>query len=129
CPPGRPRGCAASWRRRGGGGVVRTRPLTEIALRELRPLLEEESVHWSAQLYWDFSDVCAAVSSGLERRALTGFVVQEGPHPAAYCYYMLDGGRAIVGSLFAASRYRGQGHEEKLLEAVLADAQGHPRND
>jgi len=108
---------------------VRTRPLTEIALRELRPLLEEESVHWSAQLYWDFSDVCAAVSSGLERRALTGFVVQEGPHPAAYCYYMLDGGRAIVGSLFAAAGFRGKGLEESLLDCVLSAAQGRPGND
>ena len=108
---------------------MRTRPLTEVSQRELRPLLEEESVHWSAQLLWDFSDVCAAVSSGLDRRALTGFVLQDGGQAVAYCYYMIDGGRAIVGSLFASARLRGQGHEEKLLDAVVSEAKEQPRND
>ena len=47
----------------------------------------------------------------------------------AYCYYMLDGGRAIVGSLFAAAGFRGQGLEESLLDAVLSAAQARPGND
>jgi ribosomal protein S18 acetylase RimI-like enzyme len=108
---------------------VRTRPLTELSARDLRPLLQEECAHWSDELFWDFSDVSAAVATGLERRALTGFALQEGPRPVAYCYYMLDGGRAIVGSLFAAEGFREHGYEEALLDAVLAEAQSHPRND
>jgi ribosomal protein S18 acetylase RimI-like enzyme len=108
---------------------VRTRPLAEISARDLRPLLEEESEHWAQELLWDYTDVSSAVASGLERRALTGFVLQDGLRCVAYCYYMLDAGRAIVGSLFAASGFRGQGLEESLLDAVLADAQSHPHND
>jgi len=69
------------------------------------------------------------VASGLERRALTGFVLQDGLRSVGYCYYMLDAGRAIVGSLFAAAGFRGQGLEESLLDAVLAEAQSHPGND
>src|SRR5437870_4304116 len=61
--------------------------------------------------------------------ALTGLVLQDGPRCVAYCYYMLDAGRAIVGSLFAAAGFRGQGLEEALLEEVLSEAQGHPTND
>jgi ribosomal protein S18 acetylase RimI-like enzyme len=108
---------------------VRTRPLAEISARDLRPLLEEESEHWAQELLWDYTDVSSAVASGLERRALTGFVLQDGPRSVAYCYYMLDAGRAIVGSLFAAAGFRGQGLEESLLDEVLADAQSHPHND
>lgn len=108
---------------------MRTRHLAEISARDLRPLLDEESEHWGQELLWDYTDVSSAVASGLERRALTGLVLQDGPRCVAYCYYMLDAGRAIVGSLFAAAGFRGQGLEESLLESVLADAQSHPSND
>jgi ribosomal protein S18 acetylase RimI-like enzyme len=108
---------------------VRTRPLADLTARDLRPLLQEESAHWARELLWDFADVSSAVASGLERRALTGFVLQDGPRCVSYCYYMLDGGRAIVGSLYAAEGFRGQGLEEALLDQVLAEAQAHPRND
>lgn len=108
---------------------MRTRPLSEVPLRELHPLLEEESEHWGGELLWDYSDVSSAVASGLERKALIGSVAQDGPRPVAYGYYMLDGGRAIVGSLYAAAGFRGQGLEESLLDLVLAEAQRHPGNE
>jgi len=73
--------------------------------------------------------VSAAVVSGLERRALSGFVLRDGARSVAYCYYMLDGGRAIVGSLFAAAGFRGKGLEELLLDGVLSAAQARPGND
>ena len=108
---------------------MRTVPLTEVPTRDLRPLLQEESEHWREELLWDYSEVSAAVLSGLERRALAGFVLRDGPRSVAYCYYMLDGGRAIVGSLFAAGGFRGKGLEESLLDAVLTAAQARPGND
>ena len=108
---------------------MRTVPLTEVSTRELRPLLQEEALHWEEELLWDYADVSAAVVSGLERRALSGFVLRDGVRSVAYCYYMLDGGRAIVGSLFAAAGFRGQGLEESLLDAVLSAAQARPGND
>jgi len=91
--------------------------------------LQEESEHWHEELLWDYSDVSAAVVSGLERRALSGFVLRDGARSVAYGYYMLDGGRAIVGSLFAAAGFRGKGLEESLLDCVLSAAQGRPGND
>lgn len=105
------------------------RPLSEVSTRELRPLLDEESDHWAGELLWDYRDVSTAVASGVERRALTGFVLQDGLRAMAYCYSMIDGGRAIVGSVFAASGFRGQGLEEQLVEAVIHDAQRHPHNE
>jgi ribosomal protein S18 acetylase RimI-like enzyme len=85
-------------------------------------LLQEEVAHWARELSWDYSDVCSAVASGLDRRALIGYVVQDGGRPLAYCYYMLDSGRAIVGSVFATEEHRGRGLEEELVQAVLAAA-------
>jgi ribosomal protein S18 acetylase RimI-like enzyme len=105
------------------------RPLSEVSTRELRPLLEEESDHWAGELLWDYRDVSSAVASGVERRALTGFVLQDGLRATAYCYSMIDAGRAIVGSVFAANGFRGQGLEEQLVEAVIQDAQRHPHNE
>jgi ribosomal protein S18 acetylase RimI-like enzyme len=108
---------------------VRMRPLSDVSSRELRPLLDEESDHWAGELFWDYRDVSTAVASGVERRALNGFVLEDGLRMAAYCYSMIDSGRAIVGSVFAAAGFRGQGLEEKLVEAVILDAQRHPNNE
>jgi ribosomal protein S18 acetylase RimI-like enzyme len=108
---------------------MRTRPLSEVPPRELQPLLQEESQHWNRELFWDYSDVSQAVASGLERKALAGRVLQDGLRLLAYCYYMLDAGRAVVGSLYAAEGFRGRALEEELLEGVLHDAQAIPCND
>jgi ribosomal protein S18 acetylase RimI-like enzyme len=85
--------------------------------------------HWEQELLWDYKEVSSAVASGVERRSLTGRVVEDGQRALAYCYYMLDSGRAIVGSLFATETERGRGIEEELLDAVVAEAQAQPGND
>ncbi len=108
---------------------MRARPLREVSLKELRPLLDEEKDHWGGELLWDYSEVSSAVANGVERGALTGRVMNDGSRAVAYCYYMLDSGRAIVGSLFATKGHRGQGLEEDLVDSVLAEAQAHPGND
>ena len=110
-------------------GVVITRSLKDVAVRDLRSLLQEEVEYWGEELLWDYAEVSQAVAGGLERRTLIGRVVQDSSRPVAYCYYMLDGGRAIVGALFASHDFRGRGLEEQLLEDVLADALAAPGNE
>jgi ribosomal protein S18 acetylase RimI-like enzyme len=105
---------------------ARTRPLGDYRAEQLAPLLEAEAAHWSAELLWDYGEVTAAVAGGLDRRTLAGRVMELGSEPIAYCYYLQDGDRAIVGSLFAVACCQGQGYEEELLATVLADAQGDP---
>jgi len=101
---------------------LRTRLLREAEPRELRPLLDEEAALWYSELGWDFDDVRAAVSGGIERRNLPGRVVADGSRAVAYCYYMVDPARVIVGSIFATRALRGQGLEEELVDAVIEDA-------
>lgn len=108
---------------------MRTRPLAEVSSRELRPLLQEEAEHWKRELLWDFGEVSAAVAGGLDRRTLGGLVLQDAWRSIAYCYSMHEGGRTIVGSLFAAAGYRGRGLEADLLDTVLTQALGRPGNE
>lgn len=103
---------------------MRTRPLREVTLRELRPVLDEECAAWQAELGWDFSDVRAAVATGIDRGSLPGRVVMEGARASAYCYYMVDAGRVIIGSIFADREHRGRGIEDALVNAVVVDARG-----
>jgi ribosomal protein S18 acetylase RimI-like enzyme len=108
---------------------VRTRALREASARELRPLLDEEAAQWDAELAWDFGEVRAAVAGGVERGTLPGRVVTNGVHAAAYCYYMVDASRIIVGSIFASRAHRGRGLEDELADAVIADARAERGSD
>lgn len=101
--------------------MIEIRPLRECGAADLRLLLAEESAHWAAELDWDWRDVSAAVASGLERGTLTGRALRRGGRPLAYCYYLVDEGRVVVGSLFAAREARGHGLEEELLDEVLGE--------
>jgi ribosomal protein S18 acetylase RimI-like enzyme len=101
---------------------VRIRPVHEVSARDLRPLLDEEAAQWEVELGWDFGEVRAAVAGGFERGTLPGRVVTEGGRAVAYCYYMVDACRTIVGSIFVSRERRGQGIEDELVDAVIADA-------
>jgi ribosomal protein S18 acetylase RimI-like enzyme len=101
---------------------VRTRPLREVAPRELALVLDEEAELWEAQLGWDFGEVRSAVAGGVERGSLSGRAIVDGSRAVAYCYYMVDASRVIVGSIFAAREHRGRGLEDELVDAVIADA-------
>jgi ribosomal protein S18 acetylase RimI-like enzyme len=109
---------------------LRQRSLEEVTGRELRPLLEEECAQWGRELLWDYSEVAAAVASGLDRYALSGRMLQDGPRPVAYCYSLPDADRTVVGAVFASATHRGAGLEEWLLASVIDEAQrvsGHDR--
>ncbi|MGE0453714.1 MAG: GNAT family N-acetyltransferase [Vicinamibacteria bacterium] len=98
-------------------------PLDACSGRDLAVLLAEECGHWSQELDWDFSEVSAAVAAGLDRGGLAGRVVQDDFGPVAYCYYVQEPGRTVIGSLFSATRARGSGREEAALAEVLRETQ------
>lgn len=104
--------------------MLATQLLSQCRAGELGALLAEECRHWARELDWDFSEVSSAVAAGLERGTLTGRVLRRAGRPVAYCYYLLDEGRVVVGSLFGTEAERGQGLEAQLLEQVLDEVQG-----
>jgi ribosomal protein S18 acetylase RimI-like enzyme len=101
---------------------VRASLLRDASIGELRALLDEEAAHWEAELHWDFSAVRGAVARGVERGTLSGRVIKTETRAVAYCYYLVDVGRTIVGSIFAGRAGRGKGLEEQLAAAVVEDA-------
>ncbi len=107
---------------------ARTRTLRDYPASDLGELLEAEASHWQRELQWDYAEVSQAVATGLDKHSLAGRVLEDGARPVAYCYYMRDADRAIVGSLFALADYRGEGLEEQLLDEVLWEAQNDPVN-
>ena len=103
---------------------MRDRRLRELSLRELASLLDEEAAHWETELHWDFSAVRAAVGGGVERGTLRGRALLDDTRAVAYCYFLVDVGRTIVGSIFASRAHRGRGLEETLADAVIVQARG-----
>jgi ribosomal protein S18 acetylase RimI-like enzyme len=103
--------------------MLRMRSLREVRSRDLSVLLQEEAEHWAAELEWDYSDVIAAISAGLDGRTVEGAVHVDGARAVAYCYWLREDERAVVGSAFASEGFRGQGLEEDLVDAVIAEAQ------
>jgi ribosomal protein S18 acetylase RimI-like enzyme len=107
--------------------IVRNAQLARLPRdsRALRPLIEEESQAWAADLDWDYADVARALLAGLENGSLRGFGFEDSGKVVAYGYYLLDGRRAVLGSLFAAATHRGRGYEASLVDALVADARGN----
>lgn len=101
---------------------MRFRALRDVQPGELRPLLDEEAAQWDAELGWDFGEVRSAVAGGAERGNLPGQVVVDGARAVAYCYYMADAARVILGSIYAGRAHRGRGLEAGLVDAAIADA-------
>lgn len=106
---------------------MRNRALRELSIRELGALLDEEAAHWEKELRWDFSVVRSAVAGGVQRGTLCGRALTDDTRAVAYSYYLVDTGRTIVGSIFAGRAHRGEGLEERLAEAVIADARADRR--
>jgi ribosomal protein S18 acetylase RimI-like enzyme len=90
-------------------------------------LLDEEAAHWEKELHWDFSVVRTAVGGGIQRGTLCGRALTNEARAVAYSYYLVDTGRTIVGSIFAGRAHRGEGLEERLADAVIADARADGR--
>ncbi len=88
----------------------------------LRHLVEEESAAWAAELNWDYTEVARALLAGLGNGTLRGFGVEDGGRVVAYGYYLLDGRRAVIGSVFSSPGHRGRGYEATLVDALVADA-------
>lgn len=108
------------------GGTLRTRSLSEVSASRLRALLDEEARHWLTTLHWDYSEVAAAVLSGLQRGTVFGRAMDDGGDALAYGYSIADGSRVVIGGLFATARLRGQGLEEILLDGLVEDARRDP---
>ena len=47
--------------------------LRQTTVRQIEPLLEEESLHWRDELHWDYRGALELIKRFLEARALSGW--------------------------------------------------------
>jgi hypothetical protein len=64
--------------------------LRQTTVRQLEPLLEEETRHWHDELHWDYRSALDLIRRFLEAHALCGSVAFEGSAPAGYSFYVLE---------------------------------------
>ena len=107
---------------------MRTRHLRDASLRELRPLLEEEAASVARRSRLGFQrGACRRGGGHRAGNASRPHARRSRRRAQAYCYYMVDAGRVIVGSIYASSAHRGRGLEEALVDAVVNDARTERR--
>src|ERR1051326_2959957 len=60
--------------------------LRQTSVRQIEPLLEEESLHWRDELHWDYRGALELIKRFLEARALSGCVAYENGTAAGYTF-------------------------------------------
>src|SRR5215813_12449040 len=58
--------------------------LRQTTVRQIEPLLEEESRHWRDELHWDYRGALELIKRFMEARALAGCVAFESGTAAGY---------------------------------------------
>jgi ribosomal protein S18 acetylase RimI-like enzyme len=100
--------------------------VSRLEPRDLEPLWEREKGLWLERLYWDVSPAIAMVCRAAERKGLAGKAVRMGRDVVGYGYYLLEGHRAVLGSVVLASDADFPGVGSRLLGAILQSIKAGP---
>jgi ribosomal protein S18 acetylase RimI-like enzyme len=100
--------------------------LRTVRPRTLEPLFQEQAVFWSEQFLWDYRPALDMIRRFLEARSLEGFAAMENGLAAAYCFYVLEDRKGLIGDCFIAPRFSGAGLGLQLLAQVLAALTANP---
>jgi ribosomal protein S18 acetylase RimI-like enzyme len=100
--------------------------ISSLEPRDLELLWEREANLWLEKLYWDVSPALDVVRRAVERRSLAGKAVREGSRVLGYSYYILEGHRAVLGSLVFSPKTDDSSVGKRVLGSLLASIQNHP---
>lgn len=93
--------------------------LRQLPAAGLEPLLDEEISCWRRQLHWDFSATANMLMRYAGYRSLDGLALLDGEELAGYCYWVIEGRKALIGDLFVRSEWQGPQAENALLRGAL----------
>ena len=93
--------------------------LGDLCSDALAPLLEEEIGAWRERFDWDFRPSADLVCRFIDQRALGGFAFVERGLAVAYCYYVHDEHKGLVGDLYVAESRLGRDYEHQLLDSTV----------
>jgi len=101
--------------------------LRQTTVRQLEPLLEEESSHWRDELHWDYRGALDLIKRFLEAHALCGSVAFENGIAAGYSFYVLEEQKGLIGGLYVSTRYPQAPIGRRLLEDMLFSMRAVPQ--
>ena len=93
--------------------------LRQTTVRQLEPLLEEESRHWRKELHWDYRGALELIKRFLEARALAGSVAFENGNAAGYSFYVMEEQKGLIGGLYVSAQFPQSVIAQRLLEETL----------
>lgn len=88
--------------------------LRDLEADKLVPLMDEEAKLWVSVLGWDYAPTQRFLLRYIRRKHLPGLAVVSDGRLVAYAYMLLDGERGIIGGVFVARDFWGQGLEKML---------------
>jgi hypothetical protein len=79
--------------------------LRQTTVRQIEPLLEEESLHWRDELHWDYRGALELIKRFLEAHALSGCVAYENGTAAGYTFYVMEESKGLIGGLYVSPQF------------------------
>jgi ribosomal protein S18 acetylase RimI-like enzyme len=101
--------------------------LRQTTVRQLEPLLEEESRHWRKELHWDYRGALELIKRFLEARALAGTVAFENGDAAGYSFYVMEDQKGLIGGLYVSAQFPQAAIAQRLIEETLFSMRGIPQ--
>src|SRR5450631_1160080 len=101
--------------------------LRQTTVRQLEPLLEEESRHWRKELHWDYRGALELIKRFLEARALSGSVAFENGDAAGYSFYVMEEQKGLIGGLYVSAKFSQSAIAQRLLEETLFAMRAMPQ--
>lgn len=101
--------------------------LRQTTVRQLEPLLEEESRHWRKELHWDYRGALELIKRFLEARALAGSVAFENGNAAGYAFYVMEEQKGLIGGLYVSADFPQSAIAQRLLEETLFSMRAIPQ--
>ena len=93
--------------------------LRQTTVRQIEPLLEEESQHWRDELHWDYRGALELIKRFLEAHALSGCVAYENGAAAGYTFYVMEEQKGLIGGLYVSPQFDQTAIAKRLLEEML----------
>jgi len=98
--------------------------LRRFGASEIKPLLDTESRQWDTRLRWNYASAARLISTGVEEKRLSGYVLLTAGRITGYCFFFYEAAKGLIGNLYVQpheSRLEGaQTLLEHVLETVLA---------
>jgi ribosomal protein S18 acetylase RimI-like enzyme len=93
--------------------------LRHFSSADLRSVLEEESVVWGRELFWDYSQSAEMILRYVDARILPGYVAVERGRVAGYAFFVYEASKGVIGDLYVRNGVSATGAGEYGLETRL----------